>query len=108
MRLHATSVKTILMVTKGMKTWAVKRCKVECLISRQPYMVATPVGDLNPLRAFEGVALKATREAQKNNAKAWSVLQCHSITKIHRFPTPAEIRCMYSPEVTGRAALRIG
>jgi hypothetical protein len=59
-----------------------------------PYMVGTPVGDLKPLRAFEGVALKATREAQKNNAEAWSVLQCHSITKIHRFPTPGEIRCM--------------
>ena len=33
------------------------------------HVVATPVGDLKPLRAFEGVALKATREAQKNKSR---------------------------------------
>lgn len=59
-----------------------------------PVSVHNPVGDPGPMLGFEGAALSASKAGLKNKTPVWAVLQCHSITGYHRFPTPAEIRCM--------------
>src|SRR5207237_3839960 len=59
-----------------------------------PYTVKTPPGDLKPLRSFEAASLRCSKTSQKHNADSWAVIQTHSITNIHRFPSPEEIRCM--------------
>lgn len=59
-----------------------------------PIGIGTPLGSVGAMRAFEGSATKAGLAAARHNAAAWAVMQVHSITNIHRFPTPGEIRCM--------------
>lgn len=59
-----------------------------------PVSVHNPVGDPKPMLGFEGAALQASLAGLKHQTPVWAVVQVHSITGIHRFPTPAEIRCM--------------
>lgn len=59
-----------------------------------PVGVSTPVGSSDPMKAFDQACLQAAAAADKHGAPFWAVLQTHAITNIHRFPTPAEIRCM--------------
>lgn len=59
-----------------------------------PVGVGNPIGDPRPMLGFEGAALSASLAGQKHQVPVWAVLQVHSITGYHRFPTPAEIRCM--------------
>ncbi len=54
----------------------------------------TPVGDRAALERLRRVATEAAAVCSRNGVEAWAVLQCHSITNVHRFPTPAEVRCM--------------
>lgn len=56
--------------------------------------VGNKVGDKNPMLLFDSAAASACNNAAKYNVPVWAVIQVHSITHIHRFPTPAEIRCM--------------
>jgi hypothetical protein len=59
-----------------------------------PIGASTPIGDRAALSRFEAVAAKAAVSAAEYRADAWAVIQCHAITNVHRFPTPAEVRCM--------------
>lgn len=59
-----------------------------------PVGVGNPIGDPRPMLGFQGAALQASLAGLKHQVPVWAVLQVHSITGIHRFPTPAEIRCM--------------
>lgn len=61
---------------------------------RYPIRADSPLGDIAALRDFENTATKAGLAAARHHAAAWAVIQVHTITGIHRFPTPGEIRCM--------------
>lgn len=59
-----------------------------------PIGAAARIGDPAPMLGYNGVANAACTSALPYRVPVWAVLQVHSITGIHRFPTPAEIRCM--------------
>ena len=55
--------------------------------------VNTPKGDVKAMEAYAANARTSALAAKHAGAKSWAVIQCHSITNVHRYPTPAEIRC---------------
>lgn len=59
-----------------------------------PIGVGNKIGDQGPMLQYDNVAKEACVAAARYDVPVWAVLQVHSITGIHRFPTPAEIRCM--------------
>lgn len=59
-----------------------------------PVGVANKIGDPAPMLGYDAVTNAACVAAEKYDVPVWAVLQVHSITGIHRFPTPAEVRCM--------------
>jgi hypothetical protein len=64
--------------------------------------VDTPKGDIKAMEEYAWHARKSALDAKKAGAKSWAVIQCHSITGVHRYPTPAEIRCeAYLSAATG-------
>lgn len=112
-------------VAKGLKTYAHRLKPFTCLIKADafdefltatgsdvaafddyPIGAATPLGDIAAMREFEGTATKAGLACAKTGAASWAVIQVHTITSIHRFPTPGEIRCMsYLALATGNKGL---
>ena len=59
-----------------------------------PILVNTKEGDTAPLLGFASTAGQFRKWADKHNANAWAVVQCHAITGALRFPTPAEMSAM--------------
>ncbi len=59
-----------------------------------PISVNTPIGDRQPMAAFNAAVTSTAQAALNFRTPVWAVLQTHAITGIHRFPTPEEIRCM--------------
>jgi hypothetical protein len=57
-------------------------------------VASPPAGDLKAIRGFEAGAAASVAEAAQVGADCWAVIQCHAITGIHRYPTPAEVRAM--------------
>ncbi len=55
--------------------------------------VKTPKGDIKAMENYAANARISALAAKHAGAKSWAVIQCHSITGVHRYPTPAEIRC---------------
>ncbi|HTL28236.1 MAG TPA: beta-galactosidase [Tepidisphaeraceae bacterium] len=55
--------------------------------------VDTPKGDIKAMEEYAWHARKSALDAKKAGAESWAVIQCHSITNVHRYPTPSEIRC---------------
>lgn len=66
-----------------------------------PVSVHTALGDPAPMRALGDAARQAAMAADKHGVPVWAVLQTHAITGIHRFPTPAEMRCMTHLSLAG-------
>lgn len=59
-----------------------------------PFGANMPESDLAALKQFEAQATHAGLSCAHANADAWAVIQAHSVTGSHGFPTPTEVRCM--------------
>ena len=59
-----------------------------------PIGETTPIGDRGPLESFLSSCRQAAEASRPQGVPAWAVIQAHSITGIHRHPTPAELRLM--------------
>jgi hypothetical protein len=76
----------------------------ENLVAFDAYTISvnTPKGDIKAMEQYAWHARKSALDAKKVGAKSWAVIQCHSITNVHRYPTPSEIRCeAYLSAATG-------